>query len=60
MRRCPICNKDYKERPALSRADNKTEICPKCGMLEAVKSIPAQAMEEQQRAELETFIKRSF
>lgn len=56
IRRCPICNKDYREQPALSRADSKTEICPKCGMLEAVRSIPAEAMPEQQRAELENFI----
>lgn len=33
---CPLCGKCYSERPALSRADNKTEICPDCGMLEAL------------------------
>ncbi len=56
MRTCPICNRKYNERPALSRADNKTEICPTCGMLEAVQSIPGEAMTEQQRADLENFI----
>lgn len=59
MRRCPICNREYSERPALSRADNRTEICPTCGMLEAVRSVPAENMTEQQRAELEDFIKRN-
>ena len=59
MRRCPICNKDYKEPPALSRADGSTKICPKCGMLEAVRSIPAGAMPEQQRAGLEDFIRQN-
>ena len=38
---CPVCGKSYSEPPALSRSDNKTEICPDCGMLEAL-----QAMED--------------
>lgn len=59
MRKCPICNREYSERPALSRADSRTEICPTCGMLEAVRSIPAGAVAEQQRAELEDFIKQN-
>ena len=58
MKKCPICSREYSERPALSRADNKTEICPTCGMLEAVQSVPAAAMTEQQRTELEGFIKQ--
>lgn len=36
IRNCPICHKDYKDYPALSRRDNKTEICPDCGMVEAL------------------------
>ena len=32
---CPECGKEYSSRPALSRKDNKTMICPKCGMMEA-------------------------
>jgi len=36
MRICPICGKKYSEYPALSRKDDKTEICPQCGMLEAL------------------------
>lgn len=35
-RRCPICGQVYTEPPALSRADNKTEICPPCGAREAL------------------------
>lgn len=34
---CPSCGKPYSERPALSRKDNKTLICPECGMKEALK-----------------------
>ena len=33
---CPICHKNYFEPPALSRKDNKTEICPNCGIKEAL------------------------
>jgi len=33
---CPICEKEYAEHPALSRIDNKTEICSKCGNLQAI------------------------
>lgn len=36
MKKCPKCGNTYEERPALSRRDNKTEICPTCGMLEAL------------------------
>lgn len=33
---CPKCGKVYNEYPALSRRDNKTEICPQCGVDEAI------------------------
>lgn len=33
---CPICKQTYEGYPALSRTDNKTEICPDCGTLEAL------------------------
>lgn len=32
---CPICGEDYNEHPAISRKNNKTEICPNCGIGEA-------------------------
>ena len=35
-RKCPRCGKTYTEQPALSRRDNKTEICPDCGFREAM------------------------
>ena len=34
--KCPRCGKLYKEYSALSRKDNKTEICPDCGKDEAI------------------------
>jgi hypothetical protein len=37
---CPICRNDYDGRyPALSRRDNKTEICPNCGVMEAMEDL---------------------
>lgn len=35
--KCPKCGKEYIGYPALSREDNKTEICPLCGVLEALR-----------------------
>ena len=33
---CPACGKEYTGYPALSRKDNKTEICSDCGVREAL------------------------
>ena len=33
---CPKCHKKYTDYPALSRRDNKTYICPDCGVREAL------------------------
>jgi hypothetical protein len=33
---CPRCKQTYTEYPALSRVDNKTDICSKCGTAEAM------------------------
>jgi len=34
--KCPMCNKMSDKYPALSRKDNKTEICSECGVGEAL------------------------
>lgn len=34
--RCPKCKLGYEGYPAISRVDNKTEICPTCGNREAL------------------------
>lgn len=34
--KCPKCGRYYSEPPAISRTDNKTEICSMCGMKEAI------------------------
>lgn len=38
-RMCPRCNRYYCETPALSRADNKTQVCPDCGTRESLESL---------------------
>jgi len=36
---CPLCGATYHERPALSRTDGQTLICPDCGIRQALDSI---------------------
>ena len=36
IKKCPICKKAIKGFPAISRKDNKTEICSECGQYEAL------------------------
>jgi predicted RNA-binding Zn-ribbon protein involved in translation (DUF1610 family) len=36
QRKCLKCGKKYTGYPAISRRDNKTEICPNCGTVEAL------------------------
>ena len=43
---CPGCGKEYTGRPALSRADNQTLICPDCGTREALESIGVDTAEQ--------------
>ena len=38
FKKCPVCGKEYQEPPAISRKDNKTEICPDCGVMEALEA----------------------
>lgn len=35
---CPQCGRAYTEPPALSRVDDETEICPDCGLREALEA----------------------
>lgn len=36
MNKCERCGRIFAEEPALSRKDNKTEICSHCGLEEAI------------------------
>lgn len=37
---CPQCGRRYTEPPALPRTDNATDICPACGLKEALAAMP--------------------
>ena len=43
---CPRCGKVYTDRPAISRADDKTPICPDCGTRESLESIGIDTAEQ--------------
>lgn len=45
---CPRCGQTYHGRPAVSRADNKTQLCPDCGTREALESIGVDVKEQEQ------------
>ena len=45
---CPRCGRTYHGLPALSREDNKTLICPDCGVREALESIGVDAKEQEE------------
>ena len=36
---CPLCKRSYTGYPAISRIDNKTEICPDCGLRQSLEPI---------------------
>lgn len=44
---CPICHLGYEGYPAISRKDNKTEICSECGNKEALGDWLSYKMEKQ-------------
>ena len=43
---CPVCGQTYTARPALSRNDNETLICPDCGTREALSTIGVDIKEQ--------------
>ena len=43
---CPRCGKVYTDRPAISRTDDKTPICPDCGTRESLESIGIDTAEQ--------------
>ena len=45
-RKCPKCGKNYYGYPALSREDNKTEICSECGIREALATFSKTVVEK--------------
>lgn len=47
IKRCPLCGKTYTGRPAISRTDNSTAICPDCGTRQALDSLGVTAEEQE-------------
>ena len=47
---CPKCGREYMCPPALSRMDNETEICPVCGVAEAIE--PLSSLSEEARTQM--------
>jgi len=46
--KCPICGANYiKGKGSMSRVDNKTEICPDCGIRQALNGIGVDADEQE-------------
>lgn len=45
---CPRCGKIFRGRPALSREDNETPICPDCGTREALAFMGVPEEEQEQ------------
>lgn len=46
---CPVCGGPLTAHPALSRKDNKTEVCPDCGIRQALSDF---GMEEAKQEEI--------
>lgn len=52
MKICPKCGGSFKRLLALSRTDNKTMICDKCGTMEALDSLPHGTLTPQERTRI--------
>lgn len=44
MKKCPRCGGVYSDYPALSRVDNKTDICSPCGTEEAIQDFTGEPL----------------
>lgn len=63
-RTCPECGKSYSLPPAISRKDNRTEICPRCGQIEAylaagISRQRAEQLADEVQAKIEEYQKSS-
>ena len=47
MKKCPKCGCYYHGYPALSRIDNRTHICPDCGVREALNALGLTSHEQE-------------
>ena len=49
MKICPKCGRKFERLLAVSRVDNKTMICDRCGVMEALDSVPHGILTPQER-----------
>lgn len=52
MKICPKCGRNFERLLAVSREDNMTMICDECGTMEALDSLPHNAMTPQERTRI--------
>ena len=45
---CPLCGQTYHGRPAISREDSETRICPDCGTRQAMAAMGASPEEQEE------------
>ena len=48
IKRCPLCGRDYRGRPAVSRTDGRTEICQLCGTKQSLEALGISREESEQ------------
>ena len=59
MKTCPFCKREYDGYPALSRREDQTEICPDCGMAEALEAFGLTAEKSRRISiDINTFIQK--
>ena len=56
-KKCPICGRTYTGRPALSRKDDATPICPDCG---ARQSLAAAGITGEKQEKILELIRENF
>ena len=54
---CPKCHKKYTQFPAISRRDNKTYICPQCGVDEAIEDMLKNKKDENKEVKKENKVR---
>lgn len=53
MKKCPKCGGSFERLLAVSRTDNKTMICDKCSIMEALDSLPKGTLTPQERTRIQ-------
>lgn len=56
-RKCPLCGALYSAPPAISRLDNKTPICPTCGVKQA---LDVAGVKKNEREEIIKIVKNGY